>query len=307
MDMRRYVEPMFSSVSALLVAAVVMGPAGMVIAQTVCQQPSATADAKSPQPWRAGKAIVFQTNDLAVDADGAPDSYLVDGKGLSDTCDGVAAIVNSKRVTRKTDPEHWFLKCRKAWTEAQASGDFSHVAIFGFLKDEQNRPVVQSVGDPLPGKAYITTTTLTIPETRDGTQRHWVDATKIPYVVLPKSLTNKSGVAPGDLAIVFRPKTGAIAFGVFGDAGDLGEASVKLHRDLRNEPTTKRAGVTRANKGIHDPVVTLVFPGISVQGSQDAETWNHGIQQSGEAALEKWGGIARLQACSKDLQRATFR
>jgi hypothetical protein len=57
----------------------------------------------------------------------------------------------------------------------------------------------------------------------------------------------------------------------------VGEASVKLHRDLGNEATTHRNGVTRANKGIHDPVVTLVFPGINVQGSPDAETWNRGI------------------------------
>jgi hypothetical protein len=116
-----------------------------------------------------------------------PDSYLVDAKGLSDTCDGAAAIVNGQRVTRKTDPEHWFILCRKAWIEAQSSGDFSQVAIFGFLKDKQNRPAVQSAGDPLPGKAYITTTTLTVPEMRTGTQRHWADATKIPYVVLPTS------------------------------------------------------------------------------------------------------------------------
>jgi hypothetical protein len=197
--------------------------------------------------------------------------------------------------------------CRKAWIEAQSSGDFSQVAIFGFLKDKQNRPVVQSAGDPLPGKAYITTTTLTVPETRAGTQRHWVDATKIPYVVLPRFLTGEYGVAPGDLAVVYRPRTDAVAFGVFGDAGDVGEASVKLHRDLGNEATTKRNGVTRANKGIHDPVVTLVFPGINVQGSPDAETWNRGIQQSGAATLEKWGGRARLQECGKDLQGVPLR
>jgi hypothetical protein len=82
---------------------------------------------------------------------------------------------------------------------------------------------------------------------------------------------------------------------------------VKLHRDLGNEATTKRNGVTRANKGIHDPVVTLVFPGINVQGSPDAETWNRGIQQSGAATLEKWGGRARLQECGKDLQGVPLR
>src|ERR1035437_11016402 len=59
------------------------------------------------QPWRAGQAVGFTSAGLAVDADGAPNSYLVDGKGLSDTCDGVVALVNGKRVNKKTDAKHW--------------------------------------------------------------------------------------------------------------------------------------------------------------------------------------------------------
>ena len=44
---------------------------------------------------RVGNGVVFKTRGLAVDADGAPNSYRVDGKGLSYTCDGVVGIVKS--------------------------------------------------------------------------------------------------------------------------------------------------------------------------------------------------------------------
>ncbi|MGA8026553.1 MAG: glycoside hydrolase family 75 protein, partial [Bryobacteraceae bacterium] len=226
--------------------------------------------------------------------------YLVDGNGLSDTCDGVVAIVDGKRITNKSDPQHWYATCQKAWAAAVASGDYSHVSIFGFLTDAQQRPVVQPSGDPLPGKAYITITTLTIPNTPDRVQRHWVDAVKIPYVVLPTGPFRKSyGVKPGDIAIVYRPKTGAMAVAVSGDCCDLGEASIKLHRDLGNEPITNAHRVARANRGIDDVVFTLVFPGVNVPGSLDAEAWNQSIRAGGTAALDKWGGKNRLEACAK--------
>jgi hypothetical protein len=252
------------------------------------------------QAWRADEVVVFKSKALEVDADGAPDSYLVNGKGLSDTCDGVVAVVNGKRVTAKTDPKHWYSICQKAWGDAVARDDFSQVAIFGFLTDKGHRPVKQAPGDPLPGTAYVTTTTLTIPGTPEGAQRHWVDAVKIPYIVLPDYFRKQYRVAPGDIAIVYRPKTGSIAFGVFADSGDLGEASVKLHRDLGNEPvTTTSGGVARANRGIADQVLTLVFPGVNVPGSLNAEDWNRAIREKGTAAFEKWGGKTRLQTCNK--------
>jgi hypothetical protein len=251
------------------------------------------------QPWRIDKAVAFQTKGLAVDADGAPNSYLVDGKGLSNTCDGVAAIVGGKRVTPKSDRQHWEAICQKAWSDAVSSGDYSHVAIFGFLTDKQHKPVIQAAGDPLPGKAYITTTTLTVPGTPDGSQRHWVDAVRIPYIVLPVPFRQEYGVAKGDIAVVYRRKTDVAAFAVFADGGDLGEASVKLHRDLGNEPVTESHGVARANRGIDDDVLTLVFPGVNVPGSVDAEAWNRAIRETGNAALEKWGGTSRLKGCAK--------
>src|SRR5271154_6822334 len=60
-----------------------------------------------------GGAIVFSTQGLAVDADGAPNSYLLDGNGLSPTCDGVVGLVNGRSVN---PPAHgWLQICEKAW------------------------------------------------------------------------------------------------------------------------------------------------------------------------------------------------
>jgi hypothetical protein len=265
-------------------------------AQNDCSKPPGTAP---QQPWSAGNAVVFITSGLAVDADGAPNSYLVDGNGLSFTCDGVAAIVDGKRVSKKTNPDDWQELCKQAWAHAVSSGDYSHVAIFGMLTDKQNRPLVQQVGDPMPGKAYITTTSMTIPGTPDGTQRHWVDATQVPYIVLTSSFVRANHVKTGDLAVVFLPKTNSIAFAVYADiGGDLGEASVKLHRDLGHDPVTKPPAVPRAKVGMGGPVITLVFPGTNVPGRSDAAAWDQEITKVGKDMLEKWGGLTRLRACA---------
>jgi hypothetical protein len=272
--------------------------AGTAVPQEVpCRKTPVSGQFGEVELWRADSAVGFSSKELRVDADGAPDSYRVDGNGLSDTCDGVVALVDGKRVTPRTDPKHWYSICRQAWRDALGTEDFSKMAIFGFLVDKQNHPLVQGDGDPLPGQAYITTTTMSVPGTPDRTQRHWVDAVKVPYVVLSGKFVSTFHVSPGDLAVVYRPKTKAIAFGVYADGGALGEASVKMHRDLKNNPLVKKKGVLRAVAGIPDPVVTLVFAGINVHGTIDAEEWNTRIRQAGEAALTEWGGLSRLKTC----------
>lgn len=110
-----------------------------------------------------GGAIVFSTQGLAVDADGAPNSYLVDGNGLSPTCDGAVGLVNGHPVN---PPAHgWLQICENAWAHAQQTGNYSGVKIFGFLADPKtNVPVVQQSGDPLPGKGYVSTTAFPCPD-----------------------------------------------------------------------------------------------------------------------------------------------
>jgi hypothetical protein len=127
-----------------------------------------------------------------------------------------------------------------------------------------------------------------------------VDAVKIPYIVLPGSFVKAFHVNPGDLAIVYRPKTQAFALGVYADAGpSLGEASVKLHCDLKHAPVFTKNGIAHAKAGIDDPVATKVFPGTSMSRTTDAEDWNRRIHEAGTTALEKLGGLSGLQACAQ--------
>lgn len=274
---------------------------GSVLAVSVAQADCAgQPDGNYGVPlWRAGVAYGFETSGLAVDADGAADSYRVDGKGLSDTCDGVFALRNGAAVTQKTDKAGWLAACRAAWAKAQATNDYTGVKIVGFKHDCPG-PCVQKDGDPLPGQAYVTTTSMTVPNTPMGTQRHYVDASAIPYVVLPPALAAHARLALGDVVAVYRPKTGTTAFAVYAECCGAGEASVKLHQDLGNDPIRKEPdGTRRAKGGIADRIVTVLFPGQHPVPSTDSAAWYKQIQDVGSAALMKWGGTDRLRSCAR--------
>lgn len=248
--------------------------------------------------WTEGKAVLFKSSKLNVDADGAPNSYLVDGKGLSYTCDGVVAVENGKRITPDSSPSDWQKKCNAAWSKAKSTGNYSGVAIFGFQTDSKNRPLIQGEGDPFPGKAYISATSVIIPEAPSGAQRRYVDALMIPYIVLPSTFLSKYKVKPGTLAVVYRKKSNTHAFAVFADGGRLGEASIKLHQDLGGKPIVRIAGVDRAKARIEDPVLIAVFPERIASPQTDSEAWNSKIKEEGAAALQEFGGIAQLRACA---------
>ncbi|QNA89278.1 hypothetical protein G4G28_13855 [Massilia sp. Dwa41.01b] len=277
----------------ILAAAILAPLSSLVLAQT-CPTGIANGD-----PWTHNNAVLFKRAPYNVDADGAPNSYLVDGKGLSFTCDGVVAFENGKRVTSKTDKKHWQAKCQAAWKKARASGDYGGVRIFGFETGPHNVPLIQKAGDPLPGKAYISATSIGIPGQPAGTQRRYVDATRIPYIVLPQDFIEQHAIKPGTLAVVYRPATGRHAFAVYADGGGLGEGSIKLHQDLGSDPIVMRDGVARAKARIEDPVLTAVFPAAVSRREADAAAWHERIQKEGAAALDAFGGIAQLQACAK--------
>jgi hypothetical protein len=249
--------------------------------------------------WSYGNAVLFQSKVLNIDADGAPNSYLLDGNGLSYTCDGVVALENGKRVTSQSNPSDWQKKCNAAWANAKATNDYRGVAIFGFQTDKNNNPLIQAEGDPFPGKGFISITSVIIPDAPDGTQRRYVDALKIPYVVLPPSFVSKYKIKPGTLAVIYRKKTNNYAFAVFADSGNLGEASIKLHQDLGGKPIVKIQGIDRAKSRIEDPVLIAVFPSQHAAPIADSEAWNSKIQSEGGAALNEFGGLAQLQECAK--------
>lgn len=247
-------------------------------------------------PVAIGTAVAFSTGKLEVDADGAPNSYLIDGKGLSRTCDGVVGIVNGKKV--EPGQANWTSICEDHWQKARASGDYSGVSIFGFMTDSKGVPIVQGGNDPLPDQAFVSTTSLSVPGPPETSQRHWVDAAAIPYIVLTRAFAKAHNVALGDVAAVYLPKTGKMAFATFADTGPaLGEASVKLHMDIGHDPISHHSGIARANIGLDQTSVTLVFPGQHTDAQADAAAWTAAIDDVAGKAFKAWGGLKRLKAC----------
>jgi hypothetical protein len=250
-------------------------------------------------PSYATPIMCTSTPTLAVDADGAPNSYRVDGKGLSYTCDGVFAVINGVAHTQKNDKAHWQALCKQYWARAQATNDYSHIKIVGFLRGADGKPVVQDRGDPLPGEAYVTTTSLTVPGTPASAQRHFTNANEIPYVVLSSNYAKHHRLNLGDLVAVYRPATGRLVYGVYGDCCSLGEASVRLHLDLGSNPiVTSADGTRRAKHGIADRVVFVALPGTHTSPTLNSERWRAEIKAKGDIALAALGGLAAIEACS---------
>jgi hypothetical protein len=281
---------------ACIIAAVLSGAS---LADAQCPRDGAPiARHGKNSAWSIDGALVYASPILKVDADGAPNSYRLDGKGLSYTCDGVLAKEDGVRVTPERDPAGWQKKCREAWAKANETNAWDGVDIFGFLKDGSGAPIIQGDGDPLPGQAYITATTVEVKVAPEGTQRRFVDATAIPFIVLPGAFRTKQNVPDAALAAIWRPKTETLAYAVFADTGGaLDEGSVRLHEDLKGRPYVKLGADLRAKRNIDDDVVVVVFPDQTSTPQLEAEAWRADIAAKGQAALAAWGGPDKLKSC----------
>jgi hypothetical protein len=170
--------------------------------------------------------------------------------------------------------------------------------------------VLQGNSDPKPGY-YLTLTSLKKPETdtfKGDVQARQIDATAIPFFVLPPDVAAAGNVALGDIAAVWYPSSKAAVFAVYGDggpAGKLGEGSAKLHEMLGNKVYAIKDGVKRAVAGIEEGVTFVVFPGSAAKAAvryNDIE-WLNAIQTAGvslfqgQQNLAGWGGLSRLKEC----------
>jgi len=152
-------------------------------------------------------------------------------------------------------------------------------------------PVVQGKTDPAPGY-YVSTTALydsRNPNIRDP--HRYVDAAKIPYVVLhPKALKH---ARLGDFAIVANLKNGRISAAIVADesSADLpvGEGSIALAEKLSIDPSPRHGGQDGA-------VVYLIFPD-SGNGNQRAFK---DIVANSTKLFEVWGGMKKLKECLVD-------
>jgi hypothetical protein len=150
------------------------------------------------------------------------------------------------------------------------------------------RPVVQQKGDPAPGY-YVSMTSLydaTIPNERDP--HRFVNAAKIPYVVLPPVGLRHARL--GDFATVVNLKNGKVAAAIVADesAPDLpmGEGSIAL-ADALGINSNPRSG------GIDQGVAFVIYPHSGNRKPRRLED----ITANGQHLFQAWGGLGKVHAC----------
>lgn len=190
---------------------------------------------------------------MAIDADGAPNAYNPQDTGLDD-------LVNAGQ------PGHWD----------------------GVLADQFGNPLVQGASDPFPG-FYISCTALSDRTKNPRDPTRFVNATKIPYVVLPGDLSHETGARLGDLAVVTNLRSGRSSYAIFADIGTFGEGSVALAANLGIWPDAR-------NGGARGGVLYLVFPRSGNRQPRPMEE----IESEGAKQLQDWGGMEQLTSCASD-------
>jgi Fungal chitosanase of glycosyl hydrolase group 75 len=193
------------------------------------------------------RAFAYLTG-MMIDADGAPNAYGPGNCGIDD-------------LSNAGKPGHW-------WALATDNG-----------KPDGN-PLVKN-------GFYISTTSLEDESKKIDESGRFVDATQIPFFVLP-SLVEKSGeVHLGDFGMIINLANGRTSAAIFADqgpTGKLGEGSVALAQALGVNANARSGGT---NEGI----VYVVFPGSGTSKMQSLAELN----ESGTRLFEQAGGMRRVR------------
>lgn len=200
-------------------------------------------------------AVIYR-HGLEVDSDGSPYSYHPkpdDGEGLDYLADA-------------GHPGNW-------WGIVTDNGSAS------------GSPVIQTSREPAPG-FYVSSTSLEDPNFERTDPRKYVNASAIPFIVLPVRL-NDFGGHLGDIAAVCNFSNGKVAYAIAADQGPsnkLGEGSVALAKALGVNPSARDGGVG-------DGIGYCFFPRSGTGRPQKLAE----INQIGAELFSKFGGIARLR------------
>jgi hypothetical protein len=158
--------------------------------------------------------------------------------------------------------------------------------------ERPGKPCIQKAGQPHPGFFVAQTAIPADPRKSVCDPAHWVDSNAVPYVTLPGDRLFRHGVRKGDLALVHRRVGGvdrlvAAVAGDVGNADELGEGSIALHRALGN--TVGRNNLRNIGGG----VTTIFFPGREARRPITAES----LEAETEGLLRALGGREAAIAC----------
>jgi hypothetical protein len=194
----------------------------------------------------------FFVSGMTIDADGAPNAYNADDTGLDELANAGA-------------PAHWD----------------------GIIVDRDGNPFIQQESDPFPG--YYVSCTALFDETKKVTDpTRYVDASKVPYVVLPQDVAVRGGARLGDFAVVVNLGNGRSSFAIYADIGTIGEGSVALADTLGISSDARRGGAP-------DRILYLLFPGSGNLRPRKVSE----IESEGEKLLYAWGGMEKLSSCAE--------
>ena len=211
-------------------------------------------EARTFPAQKIGDAVLFHAG-MYVDADGAPNAYGPNNRGLDFTAN---AVRDGRFLSVATHPD--------------------------------GKPVIQRSGR-FKG-FYVSTTSLHNAAGNPAIPSTYVDARKIPYIVLPPEFMKQFGVALGDLAMVTNLRNGTTSFAIFADVGPrgkIGEGSVALAHALGINDDPRHGGASSS-------IAYLVFPksGLGPDKLRSARE----IKTSASRAFRRWGAARRLRACS---------
>ena len=209
-------------------------------------------NAREVPVWRMPDSSAFFFEDgMTIDADGAPNAYNPDNTGLDD-------------LANAGSPGHW-----------------GALAV-----DDDGNPFIQGLDDPFPGY-YVSTTSLSDRTKKRNDPRKYVDASKVPFIVLPHDVAAQTGARVGDFAVVLNVRNGKTSNAIFADVGTMGEGSVALADNLGLWSNAREGGTRRG-------IFYLVFSG---SGNGQPRS-NDEINEQAENLLRDWGGTERMLSCS---------
>lgn len=210
----------------------------------------------------AGTRAAHFVSKLAVDADGAPQAYHPDDRTPPD---------NSAQAYD--------------WLTNVSTGDLHGIQGSGGI-------------GPAPG-FYVSGTTLHDSRYPENDARHWVDAAKIPYIVLPTAafpVPAGTTLHVGCVAQVVDLRVGGSSGAIFADAGHaVGEGSIALARRLGLDPFSHRypPKVVGFEDGHDDRrFLYVVFPEEVIDPPWPVSD----IQAHADALFQQWGGVTRVKA-----------
>lgn len=200
-------------------------------------------------------SVILYTASMAIDADGSPEAYH-------------PLDIGSDYLANAGRPGNW-------WALATDTGK------------KDGTPFIQGKDAPAPGY-YVSMTSLFDPARKRSDPGRYVNADKIPYIVVPRSLYDKKMALPGDMAIVYDIKTGTYCPAIIADVGsdkNIGEGSICLARKFLIPADPKTGGCEERR------FVYLVFT-----GSGNRRPCNPGeIEKKAVSLFKKLGGKRLLE------------